>query len=72
MEETSKKKRNTLTHAQKKALCEKYKNNPNLTHKELFIEFSIARSTVTDILSKSNEWFSIDETLKSSQNKRNR
>jgi DNA-binding XRE family transcriptional regulator len=69
---SSSKKRISLSASQKKELCKRAKNNPSLTQDDLAKDFKIGRSTVSMILSESNKWLSIDETLTTSQFKKNR
>ncbi|CAH1762885.1 11594_t:CDS:2, partial [Entrophospora sp. SA101] len=48
------------------------KNDPSLTRDKLAKDFEISRSTVSVILSESNKWPSVDETVSTSQFKKNR
>src|SRR5256885_15677268 len=61
------KKRKFLSIAQKKELCEKHQDQ-NLNGMQLAREYGISDSTVSDILKKSEHWLSIDTTLPSASN----
>jgi hypothetical protein len=61
------KKRKFLSFAQKKELCEKHRDQ-NLNGMQLAREYGISDSTVSDILKKSEHWLSIDTTLPSASN----
>jgi DNA-binding XRE family transcriptional regulator len=58
--------------AKKKELCKCAKNDPSLTQDKLAKDFEISRSTVSVILSGSNKWLSVDETVSTFQFKKNR
>ena len=66
------KKRTSLSALQKKELCKRAKNDPSLTQDKLAKDFEIGWSTVSVILSESNKWLSVDETVSTSQFKKNR
>ena len=68
----SSKKRSSLSPLQKKELCKRAKSDPSLTQDKLAKDFEIGRSTVSAILSESNKWLSVDETVSTSQFKKNR
>ncbi|CAH1768808.1 10698_t:CDS:1, partial [Entrophospora sp. SA101] len=53
-------------------LCKRAKDDHSLSQDDLAQEFKIGRSTVSEILSESDKWLSIDETLTTSQFKKNR
>lgn len=55
----SKRKRNILTAAQKRELCETKERQPNLSNVELAQKYDIGRSTVTDILNDKERWLVI-------------
>ncbi|CAJ0749789.1 9203_t:CDS:2 [Entrophospora sp. SA101] len=55
-----------------KQLCKCAKNVPSLTQDKLAKDFEISQSTVSVILSESNKWPSVDETVSTSQFKKNR
>ena len=57
---------------QKKELCKRAKNDSSLTQDKLAKDFEIGRSTVSVILSESNKWLPVDETVSTSQFKKNR
>src|SRR4051794_5671965 len=68
----NKKKRTTLTKAQKKEVCILAKNNPSLKHQDLANKFDVGRSTITEILAKKDYFLNINETSIASQQKRDR
>ncbi|CAJ0647337.1 13553_t:CDS:1, partial [Entrophospora sp. SA101] len=69
---SSSSKRNSLSASQKKELCKHAKDNHSLSQDDLAQEFKIGQSTVPGILSESDKWLSIDETLTTSQIKKDR
>nr|CAG8522190.1 6962_t:CDS:2 [Entrophospora candida] len=56
----------------RRELCKCAKNDPSLTRDKLAKDFEISRSTVSVILSESNKWLSVDETVSTAQFKKNR
>jgi hypothetical protein len=52
--------RKNLTFAQKREICEKYHKNPKHSQTDLAIEYCVRQSTISDILSNEEKWFSID------------
>jgi hypothetical protein len=52
-------KRTSLSAAQKRELCEAKVNNPSLSNVELSRQYSIGKTTVTDILKEKERWLSI-------------
>ena len=52
-------KRNILTAAQKRELCETKEREPNLSNVELAQKYNIGKSTITDILKDKERWLVI-------------
>jgi hypothetical protein len=50
-----------LTKVQKKELCEKKRDNPNIKGVELSREYGISVQSVSDILKQSSQWLNYDE-----------
>ncbi|CAH1769644.1 417_t:CDS:2, partial [Entrophospora sp. SA101] len=55
-------KRKILTKTQKKELCEKKRDNPNIKGVELAQEYGISVQSVSDILKQSSQWLEYDAT----------
>ncbi|CAG8540125.1 2038_t:CDS:2 [Dentiscutata heterogama] len=70
--DTSIKKRISLTGAQKKELCEKKRNNPNLKGVNLAKEYGISEQSVSDILKRSEYWLGLNDASTLIQAKRQR
>ena len=58
----STRKRNILTAAQKRELCETKEKEPNLSNVDLAQKYNIGKSTVTDILKDKERWLVISES----------
>ncbi|CAG8674865.1 9898_t:CDS:2, partial [Cetraspora pellucida] len=67
---TNIKKKITLTDAQKKELCRKKYNNPNLKGIELAKEYGISEQSVSDILKHSEYWLGLKDNSTLIQAKR--
>ena len=50
IDNSNKKRRITLTKAQKKEFCISAKNNPSLKHQDIANKYNVGRSTITEIL----------------------
>ena len=62
-----------MTKAQKKELCEKKRDNPNIKGIDLAQEYEISTQSVSDILSQSSQWLNYDaSSLSTSHLYRNR
>ena len=59
---STKRKRVSLSAAQKRELCEKKEKNPNLSNVELALQYHVGKSTITDILKEKRHWLSISES----------
>lgn len=70
--DTNIKKRVSLTGVQKKELCEKKRNNPNLKGVNLAKEYGISEQSVSDILKRSEHWLGLDDASTLIQVKRQR
>ncbi|CAH1770241.1 1739_t:CDS:1, partial [Entrophospora sp. SA101] len=60
-------KRKILTKAQKKELCEKKRDNPNIKGIDLAQEYGISTQSVSDILRQSSEWLKYEEGSSNTQ-----
>ncbi|CAH1769391.1 11331_t:CDS:2, partial [Entrophospora sp. SA101] len=58
----SPKKRKILTKIQKRELCEKKRDNPNIKGIDLAQEYGISVQSVSDILRQSSQWLNYDES----------
>ena len=58
-------KRKILTKAQKKELCEKKRDNPNIKGIDLAQEYEISTQSVSDILKQSSQWLNYDASSSS-------
>ena len=65
--DTSNKKKKSLTLAQKKELCEKWRDQ-KLSGVQLAAQYGISTRTVSDILKRSEHWLTIDTTLPNANN----
>ncbi|CAB4483995.1 unnamed protein product [Rhizophagus irregularis] len=60
---SNKKRRITLTKAQKKEVCILAKNNPSLKHQDIANKYDVGHNTITEILTKKDYFLNIDENL---------
>ncbi|CAG8837577.1 29185_t:CDS:1, partial [Racocetra persica] len=67
-----KKRRVTLTNAQRYALCLQKKNEPSIKNYELAAKYGIGVSTCSEILAKSDYWLSINPDSNEATHKRSK
>src|SRR3954451_11806156 len=71
-DEPLKKKRKSLTAAQKKELCLKKISSPFLKQKDLANEYDVSEGMVSDILKEKDRWLSVDTNLYQANLKRDK